>query len=156
MAFNSIISKLFGNKAQRDLKEMNPYVKQIKEVYPEIEKLTNDELRSKAKEVEKRIHDYVSEEKEKINKLKEGIEEIDLEEREVIWEEIDKIEKEISDKFDVILEEVLPVAFSIMKDTARRFTQNEETVVTATQFDKDLAAKLQTLYIQYVFYCLSF
>ncbi len=141
MAFNKIISKLFGNKEQRDLKEMNPYVKRIKEVYPEIEKLSNDELRNKAKEVETRIHDYVSEEKEKISKLKEGIEDIDLEEREVIWEEIDKIEKDISDKFEVVLEEVLPEAFAIMKDTARRFTQNEETVVTANQFDRDMAAK---------------
>lgn len=141
MAFSKIISKLFGNKEQRDLKEMNPYVTRIKEVYPEIERLSNDELRSRAKEVEKRIHDYVSEEKDKISKLKEGIEDIELEEREVIWGEIDKIEKEISDKFEVILEEVLPEAFAIMKDTARRFTQNEETVVTANQFDKDLAAK---------------
>ena len=141
MAFNKIISKLFGNKEQRDSKEMRPYVKKIKEIYPEIAKLSNDELRAKSKEVEKRIHDYVLEEKNKISKLKEGIEDIDLEEREVIWEEIDKIEKEISEKFEVILEEVLPEAFAIMKDTARRFTQNEETVVTATQFDRDLAAK---------------
>ena len=141
MAFNKIISKLFGNKAQRDSKEMKPYVAKIKAVYPEIKKLSNDELRSKSKEIEKRIQDYVSEEKAKISELKEGIEDINLEEREVIWEEIDKIEKEISDKFEVILEEVMPEAFSIMKDTARRFTENEETVVTATQFDKDLAAK---------------
>jgi preprotein translocase subunit SecA len=140
MAFSKIISKLFGNKEQRDLKEMNPYVKLIKEVYPEIEKLSNDELRSRAKEVEKRIQDYVSEEKDKINKLKEGIEDIELEERELIWEQIDKIEEEISSKFEVILEEVMPEAFAIMKDTARRFTENEEIVVTATQFDKDLAA----------------
>ena len=140
MAFSKIISKLFGNKEQRDLKEMNPYVKLIKEVYPEIEKLSNDELRSRAKEVEKRIQDYVSEEKDKINKLKEGIEDIELEERELIWEQVDKIEEEISSKFEVILEEVMPEAFAIMKDTARRFTENEEIVVTATQFDKDLAA----------------
>ena len=148
MAFNRIISKLFGNKAQRDSKEMNPYVKKIQEVYPEIKKLSNDELRSKSKEVENRIHEYVSEEKDKISKLKEGIEDVDLEEREVIWEDIDKIEKEISDKFEVILEEVLPEAFAIMKDTARRFTENEEIVVTATQFDKDLAAKHDFVYIE--------
>ncbi len=148
MAFSKIISKLFGNKAQRDLKEMNPYVKQIKEIYPEIEKLSNDELRSRANDVEKRIHDYVREEKEKISKLKEGIEEIELEEREMIWEEIDKIEKEISDKFEVILEEVLPEAFAIMKDTARRFTENEEIVVKANQFDKDLAATHDFVHIE--------
>ena len=97
--------------------------------------------------MEKRIHDYVSEEREKINKLKEGIEDIDLEEREVIWEEIDKIENDISEKFEVVLEELMPEAFAIMKDTARRFAQNEETVVTATQFDRDLAAKHDFVYI---------
>ncbi len=74
MAFNKIISKLFGRKAQRDSKEIAPYVKKIQAVYPEIEKLTNDELRERTREVEKRIHDYVSEEKDKIDKLKEGIE----------------------------------------------------------------------------------
>ncbi len=147
MAFNRIISKLFGNKAQRDSREIAPYVKKIQAIYPEIEQLSNDELRARTKDVEKRIHDYVSEEKGKIDKLKEGIEEIDLEEREVIWEEIDKIENEISNKFEVILEELMPEAFAIMKDTARRFTQNEETVVTATQFDRDLAAKHDFVYI---------
>ncbi len=141
MAINTIISKLFGNKMQRDLKEVNPYVKKIKDIYPEIEKLSNDELRNKTKEIEKRIHDYVSEERAKINLLKEGIEEIELEEREKKWEEIDKIEDDISEKFEVVLEEVMPEAFSVMKDTARRFTENKEIVVTATQFDKDLAAK---------------
>lgn len=148
MAFNKIISKLFGNKAQRDLKEINPYVKKIKAIYPEITKLSNDELRNRAKEVETKIHDYVSEEKDKISKLKEGIEDIELEEREEIWEEIDKIEKEISDKFEVILEEVLPESFSIIKDTARRFTENQEIIVTATEFDKDLAATHDFVYIE--------
>lgn len=137
---NKIITKLFGNKAQRDLREVNPYIKKIKEVYPEITKLSNDELRSKTDEIEKQIHDYVSEERNQIDKLKEGIEEIELEERERIWEEIDKIEEEISEKFEVILDEVLPEAFAVMKDTARRFKENEEIVVTATEFDKDLAA----------------
>ena len=141
MAINTIISKLFGNKMQRDLKEVNPYVKKIKDIYPEIEKLSNDELRNKTREIEKRIHDYVSEERAKISLLKEGIEEIELEEREKKWEEIDKIEDDISEKFEIVLEEVMPEAFSVMKDTARRFTENEEIIVTANQFDKDLAAK---------------
>ncbi|MGV8964184.1 MAG: preprotein translocase subunit SecA [Candidatus Saccharimonadaceae bacterium] len=140
MALNSIIAKLFGNKMQRDLKDVNPYVTKIKEIYPEIVKLSDDELRNRTKDVEKRIQDYVLEENNKIKQLKEGIEEIDLEERELIWEEVDKIEKEISEKYEIILEEVLPEAFSIMKDTARRFTENKEIVVTATQFDKNLAA----------------
>lgn len=140
MGFNEFISKLFGNKAQRDLHEINPIVKKIKEAYPEIEKLSNDELRARTKELEKRIKEYVSQEQAEVEKLKAGIEQIDLDQREAVWNQVDKIEKEITDKLEKVLEEVLPEAFSIVKDTARRFTQNEEVVVTATDFDRDLAA----------------
>ncbi|MDD2245507.1 MAG: preprotein translocase subunit SecA [Proteiniphilum sp.] len=140
MGFNDIISKIFGNKAQRDLNEINPVVTKIKEVYPEVESLSNDELRAKTKELEKRIQEYVSEEKAQIDNLKAGMEEIELDEREAVWNQIDKLEKEITEKYEKILSEVLPLAFSVMKDTARRFTQNEEIVVTATDFDRDLAA----------------
>ena len=72
MGFNKIISKIFGNKAQRDLNEINPVVKRIKEVYPEIEKLSNDELRNRTKDLEKQIRDYVAEEKQQIEQLKAG------------------------------------------------------------------------------------
>ena len=140
MGFNKFISKLFGNKAQRDLGEINPIVKRIQEAYPAIEQLTNDELRAKTKELEKEISEYVSEEKAEIERLKAGMEEIELDQREGVWNQVDKLEKEITDKYEKILNELLPVAFSIMKDTARRFTQNSEVVVTATQFDRDLAA----------------
>ena len=140
MAFNNIISKLFGSKAQRDLNAVNPIVKKIKEAYPEIEKLTNDELRSKTIELELHIQEQVKEEKTQISQLKEGMEQIEMNEREPIWNQIDKLEKEITDKYEKILIEILPVAFSIMKDTARRFTENSEIIVTANQFDKDLAA----------------
>jgi len=139
MAFNKIISKLFGNKAQRDLSEINPVVKRIQEAYPAIEQLSNDELRAKTKELEQQISDYVAEEKAQIESLKAGMEEIELNEREGMWNQVDKLEKEITEKQEKILNELLPVAFSIMKDTARRFTQNSEVVVTATQFDRDLA-----------------
>lgn len=140
MGFNKFISKVFGNKAQRDLGEINPIVRKIQEAYPAIEKLTNDELRLRTKELEKEISDYVSAEKAEIERLKAGMEEIELNKREVVWNEVDKLEKEITEKYEKILNELLPVAFSIMKDTARRFTQNSEVVVTATQFDRDLAA----------------
>lgn len=141
MGLNNIIAKLFGNKAQRDLNAINPTVKLVKEAYTEIEKLSNDELRNRTKELEKQIAEYVSNEKEQIVKLKAEMESIELNEREAIWTQIDKLEKEITDKYEQILGELLPVAFSIMKDTARRFTQNEEIVVTATEFDRDLSAK---------------
>ncbi len=140
MGFNDIISKIFGNKAQRDLNEINPVVTKIKEAYLEVESLSNDELRAKTKELEKRIQEYVSEEKAQIDNLKAGMEEIELDEREAVWNQIDKLEKEITEKYEKILSEVLPLAFSVMKDTARRFTQNGEIVVTATDFDRDLAA----------------
>jgi len=139
MGLNDIISKIFGSKAQRDLNEVNPVVKRIKEAYAGIEKLSNDELRNKTKELEKRIQDYVAEERSDIESLKADMEQIDLDEREAVWNQIDKLEKEITEKYEKVLEEVLPEAFSIMKDTARRFTENSEIVVTATDFDRDLA-----------------
>ncbi len=141
MGFNDILTKLFGNKSQRDLREIDPFVKKIKEVYPSIEKLSNDELRAKTDQIKQHIQDYVVAEKNKVKELKSGIEKIELEERETVWAEIDKIEKEITEKYEKILEEVLPEVFSIVKDTARRFTQNERIVVKANEFDRELAVK---------------
>lgn len=140
MALNDIISKIFGNKAQRDLKEINPVVNRVKEAHAAIEKLSNDGLREKTKELENFIRAQVEEKRAQIEQLKTGMEEIDLSEREGVWSQIDKLEKEISEKYAQALNEVLPDAFAIMKETARRFTENEEIVVTATAFDRDLAA----------------
>ena len=140
MGFNEIMTKLFGNKSQRDLKEITPYVDKIKAAYPAIEALSHDELRTRSADIRKRIRDYVSEEKKRIEELRKGIDEKELEERETIWAEVDEIEKKIADQYEKVLEEVLPEAFAIVKDTARRFVQNEEITVTATDFDRDLAA----------------
>ena len=139
MGFNDILAKLFGNKSTRDAKHINPYVEKIKAAYPAIEALSNDELRVKTEELKKTIQDFVSAEKNKIAELKSGIEDIDIDKREDIWAQIDKLEKEITDKYETVLDQVLPEAFAIVKDTARRFTQNEEIVVTATDFDRELA-----------------
>jgi len=141
MGFNELLGKWFGNKSQRDLKEITPYVNKIQAIYPSIETLSNDELRDKIDIIKGRIQDYVSEEREKVSQLRKGIDEKELEERETIWAEVDKIEKEITEKMEIILEEVLPEVFAIVKDTARRFKENEETIVTANDFDRDLAAK---------------
>lgn len=141
MGFNNFISKIFGNKAKRDLKEINPYVNKIKEAYPLIERMSNDELRAKTKELESAIIDYIAEDQSKISDLKSSIPKLDIEHRESVWNEIDKIEKEITSKLDKVLIDILPDAFSIVKETAKRFKENSEVVVTATQFDKDLAAK---------------
>jgi len=140
MGFNEFMTKLLGNKSQRDLKEITPFVDKIKAVYPSIEKLSNDELRAKSQELMKKVADYVTEDRAKIDELRSGIEEKELEEREAIWTEVDKREKDVTEKLEEILNEILPEAFSIMKDTARRFKENETIEVTATDFDRDLAA----------------
>ncbi|MCS2892122.1 preprotein translocase subunit SecA [Parabacteroides faecis] len=141
MGFNEFMTKLFGNKSQRDLKEITPYVDKIKAVYPSIQKLSNDELRAKTDEIKQRIQDYVAAERAQVEELRKDIDDKELEEREAIWAEVDKIEKAITDKMEIVLEESLPEVFSIMKETARRFTENEEVVVTASDFDRDLATK---------------
>jgi len=141
MGFNEILSKVFGNKSQRDMKEISPYVERIKEAYPAIKELNNDELRNKTLEKRAGIQNSVTEERNRIAELKEGIEDLELEKRENIYSEIDKLEKTILEKMEIALDEALPDVFSIVKETARRFTENTEIVVTATDFDRDLAAK---------------
>ena len=141
MGFNEFIGKLFGNKATRDMKEIKPWVDKIKAVYPEIAKLSNDELRAKTVELKKYISDSAAEEQKKIEELKGTIETTELEDREGIFAQIDKLEKEVLEKYEKALDDVLPQAFAIVKDTARRFSENPELVVTATDFDRELAAQ---------------
>ena len=141
MGFNDFLKSLFGNKSQHDLKEIMPYVDKIKAVYPSIEQLSNDELRQRIEDIKQKIQDAVSEEKNRITELKEHIEELDYNQREKNWSEIDKLEKTITEKYETTLDEVLPEVFAIVKDTARRFAQNEEIEVTASQMDRDLAAQ---------------
>ena len=141
MGFNDVLKKLFGNKAQRDLKEIEPYVERIKQAYEQIEKLSNDELRERTESIKQHIQDYVQAERDRIAALKAQIETTEINQREKIYDEVDKLEKEITDKYEKVLDEVLPETFAIMKDTARRFAQNDEVVVTANDFDRSLAAK---------------
>ena len=148
MGFNDFLSKLFGNKSQRDLKEIMPYVDKIKAVYPEIEKLTNDQLRDRTEAIKRRIADYVAEEKKRIIVLKESVESTPIDQREEIYTEVDKLEKNIADKYENVLLEVLPEVFAIVKDTARRFAASETIEVTANDFDRDLATKHDFVEIQ--------
>ena len=140
MGFNEFLSSVFGNKSTRDMKEIKPWVEKIKAAYPEIEKLDNDALRAKTEELKKYIHESATAERAKVEELKASIETLELEDREEVFVQIDKTEKEILEKYEKALDEVLPVAFSIVKATAKRFTENEEIVVTATDFDRQLAA----------------
>ncbi len=141
MGFNEFLTKIFGNKSQRDLKEIMPIVDKIKAVYPTIEALSNDELRARSAAIRQRLADTVAAEKTRIADIRAKIEDTDLTEREKMYAEIDKLDKQIADKLETALDEALPEAFAIMKDTARRFKENETVVVTATDFDRDLAAK---------------
>ena len=140
MNFNAILSAFFGNKASRDIKKIQPLVEKVKAAYPAIQALSNDELRAKSKEIQAYVQNSANDLKKQIEELKAKIEETPIDERESIFAEIDKLDKEVLEKYEVALDEVFPVVFSIVKDTARRFTENEETIVTATDFDRELAA----------------
>ena len=139
MGFNEFMTKLFGNKAQRDLKEIQPYIDQIKAVYPSIEALSIDELRSKIDEIKQRLQDSVAEEKAKVEEIRAGIDQKELEEREAIWAEVDTIEKTMIEKMETVLTESLPEVFSVVKETAKRLSESPELTVNATEFDRELA-----------------
>ena len=140
MNFNNFLKSLFGDKSNRDMKLIQPIVEKVKAAYPEIQKLSNDELRAKTKELQQYVQDSAKEQKQQIAELKANIENTPIDEREDIFNQIDKLEKEVLDLYEQALNEVLPTAFSIMKDTARRFAENEDTIVTATDFDRELAS----------------
>ena len=141
MGLNNLIKSIFGDKSRRDLKKIMPVVAQIKAIYPEIESLSNDELRARIDQVREQIAQSVSAQKSKIAELRAYVETLDYEEREPVWEQIDKLDKEILEVLEKELDEVLPVVFAVVKDTARRFAENETIEVTATQFDRNLAAQ---------------
>ena len=140
MSFINVLQSIFGNKSGRDMKLIQPIVEKVKAAYPEIQALDNDALRAKTKEIQRYVQDSAKEQKQKVVDLKATIEETPIDERETIFNQVDKIEKEILEIYERALDEVLPVAFSIVKETARRFAENEEVVVTANDFDRELAA----------------
>ena len=140
MNFNKFLKSLFGDKSSRDMRLIQPMVEIVKKAYPEIKALSNDELRAKTKEIQKYVQDSAKEQKDKIAELKATIEDTPIDEREVIFNQIDKLEKEALEIYEKALNDVMPTAFCIVKDTARRFAENEETIVTANDFDRELAA----------------
>ncbi len=140
MDINKFLSRLFGNKSTRDMKLIQPWVNKVKEASESIGQLSNDALRAKTKELQKTIQSSADDIKEKIAALNAKIEDTPIEDREVIFNQIDKLEKEVLERFEEALNAALPDAFAIVKETARRFAQNEEITVTATDFDRELAA----------------
>ena len=140
MDINKFLSRLFGNKSTRDMKLIQPWVNKVKEASESIGQLSNDALRGKTKELQQTIQASADDIKEKIAALNAKIEDTPIEDREVIFNQIDKLEKEVLERYEEALNAALPDAFAIVKETARRFAQNEEITVTATDFDRELAA----------------
>ncbi|MGM0497114.1 MAG: preprotein translocase subunit SecA [Bacteroidota bacterium] len=137
-----ILTKIFGSKKERDLKELQPIVDQINEEYAKLHEISHDELRKKADDLKKDISAHIEEEVSQKDKNREKAEDdnTDVDEKERLYKEIDEIDKKIDDKLEKKLEEILPEAFAIMRETAKRFKENEEIEVTANDFDRELAA----------------
>ena len=140
MDINKILSKMFGNKSTRDMKEIQPHVEKIKQAYEIIDKLENDALRAKTKELQQQVQHSADDLREEINKLKEKVETLPLEDRESVFNHIDKLEKEVLQRFENELDKIMYDAFAIMKSTARRFASGKDVIVTANDFDRALAA----------------
>ena len=140
MNLTKLLKSLFGDKSTRDMKLIQPFVEKVKSMSPNIENLDNDALRARTLEIRKNIQESVTAQRKQIDDLKAKIEDTPIDERADIFAQIDKIEKEILDIFEDKLNEVMPEVFAIVKETAKRFATNEETVVTATEFDRNLAA----------------
>ena len=140
MNFNKILKSLFGDKSSRDMKLIQPLVEKAKAFTSQVEAMSNDELRQRTKELQQQVQSSATEQKAKIAELKATIENTPIDERADIFAQIDKIEKEVLEIYEKALDEVMFEVFAIVKETARRFAENEETIVTATDFDRELAA----------------
>ena len=141
MDFIKLMRKLFGNKSDRDMKQIQPLVEQVLKVYPEIQALSNDELRARTKQLQQQIQEAGQPLRDQINTLKAQIAQTDIQDRAPIFKQIDQLEKDQLEIYENVLDEIRPVAFAIVKSTAERFTNNEEVVVTANDFDRELAAR---------------
>ncbi len=141
MAFSSFLSKIFGNKSQRDLREIQPILDKIKAEIPKLTSLSNDELRGVITNVREDIRQAIAADNEFITNTKKEIETLPFDKRQPLWDDIDKHEKKILDTIEDKLNEHLPVVFAAIRETASRFAANETVEVTASQMDRDLAAQ---------------
>lgn len=141
MAFSSFLSKIFGNKSQRDLREIQPILDKIKAEIPKLTSLSNDELRGVITNVREDIKNSIAADTEFITNTKKEIETLPFDKRQPLWDDIDKHEKKILDTIEDKLNEHLPVVFAAIRETASRFAANETIEVTASQLDRDLAAQ---------------
>ncbi|MCX6328473.1 MAG: preprotein translocase subunit SecA, partial [Bacteroidia bacterium] len=146
---NSILGLFLGNKFERDIKEINPFVEKTHVEFEKLQNLSNDQLRDKTIELKKEILSYIEEDEKNIMSLKEKAEkEEDVYLKEELYNEADKIEKLIEEKLEKVLDECVPRAFAIIKETAKRFKENATLEVTARQYDKDLAATRESITVE--------
>ncbi|MFC3200019.1 preprotein translocase subunit SecA [Parapedobacter deserti] len=138
----TFLSKIFGSKSERDIKHVQPLLEKIKAEYPKLESLTNDELRAKTADFKQRIAEYLTDIDKEIAELKREAEQegVDMTEKTAIYDKVDKLGKERDQKLEEILLQLLPEAFAVVKETARRFTENKELEVAASDFDREIAA----------------
>lgn len=140
MSFTSILNKLFGNKSQRDLREIRPIVDKITALGPQMQALSNDELRAVISNVKQQLADSTASDRNAIDEIKAKVEDLPFDQRQPLWDQIDKHEKSILETFETELDRHLPTVFAAMRETAARFAKNETIEVTASQMDRDLAA----------------
>jgi preprotein translocase subunit SecA len=147
---DSLISGIFGNKSDKDYKNALPVVEQVNSHTAELVRLSNDELRGRTASMRSAIREHIEREIAEIAEIKTRMEsdEIPFDEREKSFAQVDKLEAQIKEKLEVKLNELLPLAFAIVKDTARRFKENEEIIVTAEDYDRNLAAQRESIVIQ--------
>ena len=141
MSLISFFSKLFGNKSQRDLKELMPIVEKINALGPKVKEMSNDQLREAIAQVRQSLVNSTQADQSAIDELKAKIETLPFDQRQSLWDEIDKREKNILETLDKELDKNLPVVYAIVRETAARFAASETVEVTATQMDRDLAAQ---------------
>jgi len=149
MGFNDFIKKLFGSKHDRDIRRIQPMVEEVNRNFEKYKSLSNDELRTESKNLKLLLRNSIEELQQTITTLKKEAEnEEDFDKKEDIYREVDKLEEQITKQLEDVLLEILPQGFAIVKETARRFTENNELAVTATDFDRNLAAKSQHVVIK--------
>ena len=148
MDISKFLVKLFGDKKSRDLKAYRPLVEMVTKAYPAVQALSHDELRARTAAIKKQIADSALNLKKEIQELKDKVKVTDIQDRAPLFAQIDKLEKEVLERYEEVLNEVRPEVFAIVKSTAERFTNNETIEVTATDFDRTLAARFDFVEIQ--------
>jgi len=147
---NSVLRKIFGTKSEKDIKAVLPLVHKINEIFETLKNLSNEQLRERSASLRAQINASVLQDRQKLEELKQNAEkpEIDFEQKSKLYKEIEELEEAINKRIDAILNEILPEAFAIVKETARRFKENSKIIVKATDYDRLLAAKFNHVVIE--------